>query len=86
VQKENLTELMTKPDDSYRLYIGNAGWAAGQLEAEMKEGSWLIVPANAELIFYDGDDLWDTVRAEVASVSLIGRLGIKHAPHDPRLN
>lgn len=86
VQKENLTELVTKPDDSYRLFIGHAGWGSGQLEAEMKEGSWLTMPATTELVFYSGDDLWDKIRAEIASDSLISRLGIKHAPSNPRLN
>ena len=88
VQKENLTEVVSKPDDSYRLFIGHAGWGAGQLEAEMKEGSWLILPATAEVIFYEGDDLWDKVRAEIPARrdSLISRLGIKHAPSNPRWN
>lgn len=86
VQKENLTELVSKPDDSYRLFIGHAGWGAGQLEAEMKEGSWLTMPATAEYVFYAEDDLWDKVREEIVKSSFFGRLGIKHAPSNPRLN
>ena len=86
VQKENLTQLVSKPDDSYRLFIGHAGWGAGQLEAEMKEGSWLTMPATAETVFYSEDDLWDKLREEFVKSSFFGRLGIKHAPANPRMN
>lgn len=31
--------------------LGFAGWAAGQLEAEMTEDSWVLVPADPALLF-----------------------------------
>jgi len=36
---------------SVRLYAGHAGWAAGQLEAEISRGSWFTVPARTDFIF-----------------------------------
>ena len=35
----------------YLIALGYAGWDAGQLENEIKENSWLTVPANAEFVF-----------------------------------
>jgi putative transcriptional regulator len=37
-----------------RLVLGYAGWAAGQLDDEMMQNSWLNVPAD-EAIIYDTD-------------------------------
>lgn len=31
--------------------LGCAGWAAGQLEAELAENTWLTVPADGEILF-----------------------------------
>lgn len=33
------------------LALGYAGWAPGQLEREMREGSWIPVDADAEIVF-----------------------------------
>ena len=45
-----------------RLFAGYAGWGAGQLEAELEEPSWIVVPALADDAFADDpDELWRTV-------------------------
>jgi putative transcriptional regulator len=40
--------------------LGYAGWAAGQLEREMKAGAWVIVPADEGLLFDEhSEDKWE---------------------------
>ncbi len=34
-----------------RLYAGHAGWLPGQLDAEIRRGSWIVMPANAKSVF-----------------------------------
>ena len=40
-----------------RFTLGYAGWAPGQLEAEMEAGYWLVVPPDDAILF---DDAYDT--------------------------
>jgi len=35
----------------FRVYSGYAGWAPGQLDAEMARGDWHLLPAEAALVF-----------------------------------
>ena len=39
--------------ESMRAYAGYAGWGAGQLDAEVARGDWLIGPADSKAIFDD---------------------------------
>lgn len=48
--------------DSVRVYSGYAGWAAGQLEAEVQRGGWVIAPADAAAVFArEPEALWRRV-------------------------
>jgi putative transcriptional regulator len=38
-------------DMQYRLYLGCAGWGAGQLDAELARGGWRILPGEAPIVF-----------------------------------
>lgn len=46
--------------DSLRLFIGYAGWGAGQLDYELARGSWQVLPASADIVFTDDPRaLWE---------------------------
>jgi putative transcriptional regulator len=43
-----------------RLLVGYAGWGAGQLDAEVKAGGWLIAPGEPAAVFStDPEGLWE---------------------------
>jgi len=47
-----------------RLVLGYAGWAPGQLEAEMEAGAWIRAAADESLIFdEDYDKKWEKAQA-----------------------
>lgn len=59
---QNVSDLETledRPDDSFRLYLGYAGWGEGQLEQEILRNDWLIAPVLTDLIFSGSpDEAW----------------------------
>jgi len=66
-----------------RLFLGYAGWGAGQLEDELMGGSWLPAPPSLEALFgRPGEGTWRRV------VSSVGSLGesLKDQPPDVSWN
>lgn len=46
-------------DRELRLILGHAGWAPGQLAAEIERGDWRVVPADAASVFeLDSERQW----------------------------
>jgi putative transcriptional regulator len=50
---------------AYRFVVGYAGWGPGQLEDEIKRGTWLLGPMNEKLLF---STPWDTIWTEALNV------------------
>lgn len=47
------------PTQDLRVFRGYAGWAAGQLEAEIARGDWHVLKADAEVVFSKApENLW----------------------------
>lgn len=66
-----------------RIFAGYAGWSSGQLEGELRRGSWFVVDSQSgDLLTGDPDHLWESVlrrqRGELAFVA--------YYPSDPELN
>jgi putative transcriptional regulator len=55
--------LMEQPGkESFRAYLGYSGWGPGQLESEMQNGSWIILPADPSLVFdKDATRIWPEI-------------------------
>ena len=48
------------------LALGYAGWAAGQLDSEIKSNGWLSVDADVDLVFgCDLDEKWERAMAKI---------------------
>ncbi|GAA4811110.1 YqgE/AlgH family protein [Nocardioides caeni] len=76
-------ELVIGTVDRLRIFAGYAGWGAGQLEAEVAEGSWYVVPGLVDDVFGDRtrDLRRDVLRRQPGDLAF-------HAtrPVDPGLN
>lgn len=70
-------------DADVRLFLGYSGWGPGQLENEIKEGSWLVTNATEDILFGTcHDNVWKK------AITLLGRkyAHLAHIPTDPQLN
>lgn len=53
VDLDTPTELIDGSLSGLRIFAGYAGWGVDQLEGEIREGSWYVVPGEAADIFRD---------------------------------
>lgn len=54
-----LRHVAERPGLTARVLLGYAGWAPGQLESEIAEGAWLVVPANERIVFSEAlEESW----------------------------
>jgi putative transcriptional regulator len=70
------------------LFVVNyAGWGPGQLEGELAEDAWKVLPARPEHVFWkENKDLWKAVLSELLGDKISSALRLKIKPRDPRLN
>ncbi|MBI4171267.1 MAG: YqgE/AlgH family protein [Actinobacteria bacterium] len=65
-----------------RVFAGYAGWAPGQLEAELDESSWIVETALPDDVFAPAAELWsDVLRRKGGQYAILARM-----PPDPSLN
>jgi putative transcriptional regulator len=56
----DLGRLATAPPSGFRLFLGYAGWGAGQLVSEIQRNDWILAPVQPDLIFADDPDgVWN---------------------------
>ena len=52
-----------------RVFAGYAGWAGGQLDAELARGDWRVIEADEALVFdHDGAGLWELLDRRSSSL------------------
>ena len=66
-----------------RIYAGYAGWGSGQLQAEIEEGSWYVLPAQPDDLYgLHPEELWSRVlRRQPGELAWVST-----RPVDPTLN
>jgi putative transcriptional regulator len=76
-------EDLAQVTERRRVFAGHAGWGAGQLDAEVEEGDWIIHAAEPRDVFTEApEELWSSVLTRKGgSYALIARM-----PFDPSVN
>ena len=67
-------KLIHTPPEHVRFFNGYAGWAPGQLAAELERGGWYVLNADADTVFRkDMDTLWEELIRRMRSVTAMLR-------------
>jgi putative transcriptional regulator len=82
-EREKIERLMSDNPKPAKYFAGYAGWSAGQLDAELETGAWLLTPAEKTLIFEGHADLWNRV---ITQVTVGKNIDIDRMPEDPSMN
>lgn len=82
-QKELVAAVVAEGCPPLRVFAGYSGWAGGQLEEELEQGSWLVTGAHTDLVFGDEDTLWRRVGRRISDDALVDILRVRHVPEQP---
>lgn len=86
-RKTNLSKLVSEKALPYKVFSGYAGWAEGQLDAELQQGGWLVAPASPEDIFsMETSDPWKSLCQRLGRAVLRTATGQDHIPPNPEIN
>jgi putative transcriptional regulator len=59
-QFEKATESEQNAEKRFRVFTGYSGWGPQQLESEMQQGAWIVLPAHGDVIFdTPPQNLWE---------------------------
>jgi putative transcriptional regulator len=83
VDLEAPPEVLAAEITSLRVFAGYAGWGSGQLEAEIDEGAWYVLPGQpADCFMADPQRLWpEVLRRQGGELAMVATF-----PDDPRMN
>ena len=87
VEDRKVRQALQDRVDPAVIAINYSGWGPGQLEKELAEDSWEILPATADLVFPpSGVDLWELTFQRVQKQILHSLVDLREVPADPRWN
>jgi putative transcriptional regulator len=85
-KKQYLDELVLGEEPTYKVFVGHAGWGAGQLENELHQGAWRTVATTAEQVLSTDETLWERIFRELGHTLLKSIINVKDLPPDPTVN
>jgi putative transcriptional regulator len=85
-QADSISSLVELEAQPLRFFVGYAGWQALQLESEIAESAWLVVPASAGQVFDPSADQWVALTRQAMRSTAVANIDPKLIPPDPSMN
>lgn len=85
-QKHHLEGLVSQPNGPMRLIVGHLGWKEGELQQELDDGLWHVVPATAEVVFSNDREMWPRLIHRSTARSVASWMGTSDNPNAWEVN
>jgi putative transcriptional regulator len=85
-QAETLKKIAQVTPEHCRLFVGHAVWQVSQLETEIVNGDWHVLPAIPELVFADEPSMWARGIQAVGNGVILSATGLPSVMKDVTLN
>lgn len=83
INREQTLSFMETPGTLIRCFAGYASWIPGQLENELRENTWIILPALPSLLNMPHDrSLWQNILEQASPMHFL----LSRSPKHPFLN
>ncbi|RMF37851.1 MAG: YqgE/AlgH family protein [Planctomycetota bacterium] len=83
-----LRDLLAESSEgaNLKLVIGQVGWKAGQLDTQLRQGNWYVLPADPRIVFAEHDQMWRRAMRQVGDYYLAMITGCRGVPRRPDYN
>lgn len=85
-QSETLKKLAMSMPSHCRLFVGHASWEPGELEQQIINGDWYVLPAAPDLVFLDEAAMWSKGMRSIGNAAIQSITGLAELPASPLLN
>jgi putative transcriptional regulator len=86
MKQGKLAKVLNTRESVFRFFMGNAGWGPGQLESELADNSWQVIPATPGDVLGSPEDLWDRAHRRATAASIFTKIPYRQMPVDPSWN
>ncbi len=70
LEPATVEQLLREPPEKIRFFTGYAGWAPGQLSAELDRGDWWVLSVNPDVAFRaDPSGLWEELSTRARAIT-----------------
>ena len=85
-QKHHLEGPVSQRNGPMRHIVGHLGWKEGELQQELDDGLWHVVPATAEVVFSNDREMWPRLIHRSTARSVATWIGTSDNPNAWEVN
>lgn len=86
VDRDHIEGVVAETDGAVKFFVGYAGWGPGQLEGELAQHAWIVLPGSLDRVFCPTDHQWQHLMKFAHRAAVLSQIDPRIIPHDPSMN